>query len=270
MRPLAERAVAAGSRTCSPAPPAPNSPPAIHSITIQGTRLREPAGFADIGESVRLSADVTDAETPVAQLQYNWSATTGSFDGSGATVAWLAPAAASTPADVTITLEVVERYGMAPNTQENKVSGTAAVSLHDSMSEVGEMSRQFLLDFSDSNLRDISRIMRNFMPGCYGTGQETDQVIENRRRYTIVESRVGTPKTTIGFGGVCPYQARPGDACSAVPVFWRSVDHDNGGADGPTSGTDWLAAVYSSSGRRWWLCDSSFDSGRNIRSMVIR
>ena len=65
------------------------------------------------------------------------------------------------------------------------------------------MARQFLLDFSDSSIRDVDYIMRNFEPGCYGTADERQQVQDNRHDYRIVESSVGSATTTVGFGGVC-------------------------------------------------------------------
>ena len=106
----------------------------ISSITVQGTRRNEPPNFADVGETVAVTAAVTDAETNVDSLQYNWTATLGSFTGTGARVSWVAPAAAFTPVAVTITLEVVERFG---TNQENRVTKTAMVALHDNTKEVG-------------------------------------------------------------------------------------------------------------------------------------
>ena len=85
------------------------------------------------------------------------------------------------------------------------------------------MARQFLLDFSDSSIRDVDYIMRNFEPGCYGTADERQQVQDNRADYRIVDSSVGPATTTVGFGGVCPFRSRPGDACARVPVMWDSV-----------------------------------------------
>ncbi len=173
-----------------------------------------------------MTADVRDDETPVAQLQFIWSSNVGTFSGSGSSVTWQAPAQAATPADVTLRLEVVERYGpvTAPTAFEHRVSSSATLRLHDSFKEVGDMSRQFLLDFSDSSIRDVAYIMRNFEPGCYGTADEAAQVAENRAKFRIVSSVVGPASVTVGFGGVCPFRARPGDACAQVPVVWDSIE----------------------------------------------
>ena len=243
----------------NPQPPA-NNTPVIVSIRIQGSRPNEPANFADVGETVGVSAEVRDDETPVSQLQFVWSSSVGTFSGNGPTVTWQAPAATAAPANVALRLEVVERYGptSAPAAFEHRVSSSADVRLHDSAREVGDMARQFLLDFSDSNIRDVDYIMRNFEPGCYGTADERQQVQENRADFRIVESAVGSATTTVGFGGVCSFRSRPGDACARVPVMWDSVKLSNG-VRGVVRGIDQVAAVYVRSRGDWRLCDSQFD-----------
>ena len=35
---------------------------------------------------------------------------------------------------------------------------------------------------------------------------------------------VGAAAVTVNFGGVCPFRARPGDACAQVPVVWDSIE----------------------------------------------
>jgi len=271
---------ACGSAPNSPTPPPSNgggvvtppanNPPTIASIAIQGTRPKEPANYADVNEAVTVTAFVSDDETPVAQLTFNWSAPVGTFSGTGPIVTWQAPGSGNTPTDVEITVQVVERYGTAPNTFEHKVSGSASLSFHNAAKELGDMSRQFLLDFSDSNNKDIASIMRNFQPGCYGTAEETAQVIENRRRYKITDSSVGDATTTVNFGGLCPYGPKRGDGCTAVPVFWQSMDLDHGGTTERVRGTDWLASMYVPAQKRWWLCDSSFDGQKAFGSTFIR
>jgi hypothetical protein len=249
-----------GPVTPPPPPPPANALPIIESIKVTGRRARQPANFADLSETVDVVAAVHDDETPVTDLEFQWTASVGRFEGSGASVAWIAPPSASTPVDVALTLKLVEKYGQpgGPKIYQHDVSSSANVSLHDSAKEVGDMAKQFLLDFSDSSIRDISHIMRNFQPGCYGTADETEQVTENRRRFRIIESQVNEPATTIAFGGVCPFQRRAGDACSGVSVFWRSMDLELN-APRADAGTDWLAAFYYPDQRRWRLCDSTFD-----------
>src|SRR5918993_1337474 len=169
----------------NPNPPA-NSQPVIESITVQGSRPRQPANFADLGESIAVSAKVRDAETPVEQLVYAWTATAGTFTGTGANVTWQAPATAPvaveglTPATVTITLTITEKFGHpgGPLSFEQSVWNTVNVALHDSVKEVGDMSRQFLLDFSNTNIKDANYVMRNF--GSAATCPEPGEVEAER------------------------------------------------------------------------------------------
>jgi hypothetical protein len=233
----------------------------ITSITIQGSRANEPASFADVGEVVSVRAEVRDDETPVAQLQYIWTSTVGTFTGSGASVTWQAPPQSQTPADVTLRLEIVERYGpvTAPTSLEHRVSSTANVRLHDSITEVGDMARQFLLDFADPSIADVAVVMRNFEPGCYGTQDETEQVKMQRQQFRMVSSSVGPASVTVNFGGVCPFRARPGDACAQIKVVFDSVEIATGAHGPPARGTDQVAAVYVRSRKEWRLCDSQLD-----------
>jgi hypothetical protein len=258
-------AACGGSPMAPPPPPPPppvNTIPKITTIGIQGSRAGEPPNFADLGESVAVRAEVQDDETPVAQLQYLWTASVGTFSGSGASVTWQAPPIQpQAPVDVTIQLEVVERYGppSAPLANEHHVVQSVNLRLHDSVTEVGDMARQFLLDFADSSIHDVAYVMRNFEPGCYGTQDETDQVALQRQQFRMVSSFVGPASVKVNFGGVCPYRARPGDACSQVPVVFDSIDIINNRHGPPARGTDQVAAVYVRSRTAWRLCDSQLN-----------
>jgi hypothetical protein len=245
-------------------PPPSNALPIIESIHAKGRRPNQPADFADLSETVDVAASVGDDETAVENLELHWSASAGTFEGTGPSVTWTAPAGAETPLDVTLSLKLIEKYGHpgGPKIYQHEVTSSTTLSLHDSAKEVGDMAKQFLLDFSDSDIRDVGYIMRNFQPGCYGTSDETEQVADNRRRFRIIESRINEPATTIAFGGICPYQRRAGDACSAVSVFWKSMDLDLNNATRSDAGTDWLASFYIREQHRWRLCDSTFDGQR--------
>lgn len=256
-------------------PPPANTPPTIESITIQGTRAREPANFADLGETVAVSAKVTDPETALDQLQYVWTASAGTFTGTGANVIWQAPATApaavqgATPSTVTITLTLTEKYGNpgGPLSFEQSVSNTAPVALHDSVREVGDMSRQFLLEFSDTNIKDADYIMRNFgsttfCPEPNEVRSERDDVINNFTFYRMLNFDIGAAAVTVNFGGTCSSRGRRGDACATVPVFWDSVDVRSN-IRTPNAGVDIIAASYSSKDSRWFLCASNYD-GLNL------
>lgn len=245
--------------------PPPNNPPVIDSITVQGTRVKEPANFADLGETVAITAKVHDDETAADQLHYEWTAAVGAFSGTGASVTWQAPATATTPADVTITLKVLEKYGSpgGPPTFQHDVTGTATLSLHESVKEVGDMARQFLLDFSDTNIRDANYIMRNFAEPakCPEPNEVTDeraQVTAHFQNFVMQNFRIGPAAVTIAFGGRCPVWGRRGDACALVPSFWDSIDLRKNLRD-TVDGTDIVAAIYSPVDVRWWLCASNYD-----------
>ena len=271
---LAALLTACGSSPTAPPPPPPPPPPVeppnalpvIDSITIQGSRAKEPASFADAGETVAITAKVHDDETSADQLQYAWTAPTGTFTGTGASVTWVAPSSVPSPADVTLTLKVTEKYGTSQQLVHS-VEATATLSLHDSVKEVGDLSRQFLLDFSDSNIRDITYIMRNFSKArCPDPGDvesETAEVTKNRIERRITSSSVGSPATTVRFGGICPYGLRPGDACAVVPVFWADVEVSTS-KPSSTRGDDIVAAVYAPADKRWWLCASNYNAHSTV------
>jgi hypothetical protein len=253
-------------------PPA-NNPPVIVSIVVQGTRAKEPSGFADVGEAVRVTAYVRDDETALDQLQFNWSAPLGTFSGTGPSVTWQAPRQGTTPVQVALTLEVVERYGTAPSTLEHRISKTGTLALHDSVKEVGDMARQFLLDFSDSNLRNVDYIMRNFgsahtCPDVREIDSERSDVINDRTNYQILDSRIGSAHVAVNFGGTCPFREKRGDACAVVPSYWQSLDLKTK-AVGAVDGDDNLAAAYSAAGDRWWLCSSDYD-GVSVSGAPLR
>lgn len=129
------------------------------------------------------------------------------------------------------------------------------IDVHDSIKEVGDMATRFLQNFSQSTV-PVSVVMRDFLPECYGTEDERQDVEDNREYYTITSWSVGEPTVTINFGGTCALRSRKGDACCTSEVRWDSVQKSSGDENSVT-GIDQVAAVYRD--RRWWLCDSQFD-----------
>src|SRR5436305_2106815 len=109
-----------------------NTPPVVQGIVAGAD------AHAEVGTPITLTATVTDAETPLDQLTYTWSAPTGTFSGSGSSVAWTPGADAQTPADVTVTLTVTEKYGSPQQT--NTATGTVAVHVNNSPKELAELS----------------------------------------------------------------------------------------------------------------------------------
>jgi hypothetical protein len=255
-----------------------NTPPVINSISARGTKPREPAQFADIGETINVSATVTDAETPVPQLTFAWTSTAGTFTGSGASVTWTAPVAFTTPSTITLTLKVTERYQTTDNfglpvTRENVVEKTSDLRLHNSVKEVSDMAHDFLVAFSNRSPIDV--VMKDFTSSCPGAAQERSDVACNREDGTIEWFDIRTPQTTVPFTGTCPFRGVSGDACAQVPAEWRtriSATPCHGdllpyaGKTNVVSGTDQVTAILEND--RWKLCASDWDqksSTYNIR-----
>jgi hypothetical protein len=124
---------------------APNPPPVITAMVAQSTRTNAPSNFADLGEEIVVTATVQDAETPVSNLVFEWSADGGTFTGTGALVRWRAPTGITTPAQNTHTVKVTEALDGA----SQSASSSVTVRVHDSIKEISDLSVQFLLDFSD-------------------------------------------------------------------------------------------------------------------------
>jgi hypothetical protein len=234
-------------------PPVVNTPPVISAIAAQGTRVNEPASFADLGETIVLAATVTDAETSPDRLTFAWSAPLGTFTGTGATVQWTAPTGVAVPTNVVITLTVTEPLSSVAETSgpavSQSVSATTTVRVHDSANEGAALGRLFLLEFSDSRLTDADDILRNFWDGCAG--------------YEIGP----TASTTIAFGGAWNVNGwhEHGDGYMTIPCRWDDMLKDGSGA-GTSSGMCSLWSVYRES--RWWLCSSHYLGTRTTASGV--
>jgi hypothetical protein len=237
-----------------------NAPPSISGISSRSSRPNVPNRFADLEETITVTATVIDAETPADQLRYEWTADSGAIAGTGREIQWRAPAQATTPATVRLTLTVVETYQTTnsqglPATAENRVTGTFDVRLHASAKEVRDMAVDFLTEFSQQRLAP-EQIIRNFSDSCHGKVDELDDVRKNQRDRKINTYFVEpNPPVEIAFGGVCRNRGRTGDACAYVPVRWQSTIVASGGSE-LAVGNDQVNAIYQ--GNRWWLCDSDF------------
>jgi hypothetical protein len=223
-----------------------NSPPVITSLTARGERPGQPANFADRGETMQIVASLEDAETPPAQLTYEWTACGGAFSGAGAEVSWRAPDEVPEPRTCAIELTVVDGA--------HRVSASLTVRVHDSVAEIRDLTLEFLDDFANSSMR-AETVVRHFSDSCPGKHDELEDVRDNRETYTSIESAVDTPSVSVGFGGVCPFGNRQADACVATQVEWRSTKADE--SEEIAIGTSHITAIYESS--EWWLCDSLFE-----------
>jgi len=232
----------------------------ISGITSRGSRPNEPSNFADLDETITVTATAIDAETPADQLTYEWTAESGTISGTGRQVSWRAPAQASTPSEVRISLTVVETYQTVdaqglPTTAQNRVPGSFTVRLHASAKEVRDLAVEFLLEFSQQR-NSPQQIVRNFSDSCRGKAEELHDVAVNQDEKIINSYSVEpNPPVDIDFGGVCRNRGRIGDACAYVPVRWQSTVKASGKPE-LAVGNDQVNAIYENS--RWRLCDSDF------------
>jgi len=240
-----------------------NAPPVISSVTARGTRANEPANFADLDEEITVTANVSDAETPVAQLTFEWAADMGTFTGTGPVAKWRAPRDLErTPVSNRLTVTVIEQYQStdengAPVTREHRVTGTVTIRVHNSRKEVSDLVGEFLNDFANSNVAPEAAV-RNFSDNKCGDGKasELNDVRENRAMFVINSHVLGLPPTiTFNFDGTCPFRARPGDACAQLSCSFVSTERATG-AVRTSTGTCHVTSVYDTS--RWQLCWSDF------------
>ena len=239
--------------------------PVINGIIARGSKPNEPAGFADIAEDITVTASVTDPDTPGDQLQFQWTTDVGTVTGSGTTVTWRAPADAQTPQQVTLSLTVTDGVSSA--------TSTTIISLHNSIKEVGDLSREFLLDFSNSN-NSSAFVVRNFSksPRCEAErDSEFNDTEKNREIYRIEASSIGQATVSVRFATV-PCAWRPdhpigGDACAVIPAAWTSLCLKTNpecvaGSHPHVEGTDYVTAVFEQT--QWRLCGSQFQSRDGI------
>jgi hypothetical protein len=226
-----------------------NTAPIIRSVGAQGARAGEPPNFGDVGETLRISSVVEDAETAPANLAYDWKASCGGvFTGIGGQVEWQVPASALAPQICTIDLIVIDG--------PHRVTSSTLIRVHDSPREMRNLAFLFLTEFATSTI-PASTVVRHFSDACSaGKAAELRDVGDNRATRTITSHTYGVPAATIAFGGVCAYRSRSGDACVRTPVEWRSIIKSSGAPE-TAVGTSHISGVYRES--RWWLCWSDFE-----------
>lgn len=255
---------AACSNTTGPTPPpggggnngggvVTNAPPVIRSLTASDAR-------AEVDSPITLTATVEDAETPVANLTYAWSAPTGTFSGTGSTVTWVAGQDATTPADVILTLTVTERFNNGSTQVENKVTGNTTVRLHNSPKELRELSLRFLGDFANSKISP-DQCVSEFSDSCRGKQDERADIDDNRHDFEIIGSTlrhtslsIAPSRTTATVHTFCAFTSRVittsprEEACQGGKCPMGSV--------GSVQGDCWTTNVYEKG--RWWICESHF------------
>jgi hypothetical protein len=232
-------------------PLAPNTAPVIRSIAAQGRRLRQPAAYADYGETIPVTVVVEDAESMATQLAYQWQQTcSGTFIGTGPQVEWTAPAMGTLPSMCTISVTITDGPHVATR--------SIPLRLHNSVEEMRNLVTEFLTEFADSTI-PADRTVRNFSNSCSGKAAELKDVMNNRATRFINSHVYGTTAVTVAFGGVC--KSKAADACAVTPVEWQSTVLATKAPE-IAKGTSTISGVYRDS--RWWLCESSFDGASSL------
>jgi hypothetical protein len=220
----------------------------INSITLSPTTRTE------VDSDVTVTASVTDAETPVSNLQFTWSAPIGQFTGSGPVVKWRVPkGSTTTPVDITIKLDVTETYTSYDATGKgfpatNKVSASAApIRVHDSVKEISTMAVHFLVDlFGNSGITPQACVV-DFWDGCAGKNQELGEIVTNRQTRILISAQATVTKVV--------FDSDMTHAAVEAPCSFHDKDAVTGVPANPTGNCE-LTAQYHNG--RWWLCVSSF------------
>jgi hypothetical protein len=234
-----------------------NVPPVNNAVPIISNIAVDVHGRVEIDQDVDVTAAVTDAETPTASLQFNWTANVGTFTGSGPAVKWRLPkGSASTPVSVTISLEVVEQYADVdsrgqPTTSTHRVKKSAAAfEVHDSEGELADMAVTFLVDYFGHSEVSPDACLVDFWEDCPGREAEHDDIVNNRKMLTIQSAEAEVARVTF---------TDEDHADIVAPCRFEDTLKSTG-KSGVTQGNCLLTGVYDDG--RWWLCDSSFDGVR--------
>ena len=251
-RRLAGLAVMVAAAGCGQSPTAPRqipiplagggvlTPPIIASIS-------GPTSRREAGVDIPLVAVVQDAETPVADLSYAWAANVGTIIGNGARATFRMASGIQKGVDVVVTLTVTENR----KNREFKVVGQATpFRVHDSVAELKEISRRFLMDlFGHSDIPPIGCLV-DFSengPCKQGRADELQDLINHRRDYGVLDRRMNGQQVV--FTGT--------DSARVDNDAWFMDRYFPTGKIGTTTGNFPLTAVYET--QRWWLCASGFD-----------
>jgi hypothetical protein len=234
--------------------PAPATPPVVKAVTTGVTRV-------EVDQDVAVTADIEDAEKAPSQLTFIWTASVGTIQGGGPTATWRLPkGTAMTPADVVITVTVVDAYQVVENGQlvsrEYRVSGNAApFRVHDSIAEISKIAVTFLVDyFGNSNISPDDCLV-DFSDDCDGKELEYEDIVMNRNDRLIYSAQAVVTDVTL-----------TGPDAASVVAWCRFEDEELAtGLKGVASGDCLLTAVYEQ--KRWWLCSSNFVADDGFGSM---
>lgn len=254
-------AAACGDPPSKPSPPPPpNAAPVIAGVKASQARV-------EVGSSVAIEATVTDAETPLNELTFEWTANApGTFEGTGPKVSWRPAETIASPARVDLTLTVIERYTVAIQggvaQRENRASAATIVNANNSLTEVSDLALRFLNDFANS-ANSAEYCVRNFTDSCRGKAAEADDIRRDRELWEIVSSSVRVER--VDFTGP---PGAPDVAYIYAPCTFVSKSRTTGRTEPPSVGICGLTAVYEP--YRWWLCTSRWCNSYDTCELVPR
>jgi hypothetical protein len=249
-------AAACSGPTTPPPPPVvdPATPPVIRQITVPTSRV-------EAGQNIAITATVEDAETPLGQLAYQWSATAGTITGTGTTATWTMPKGITAGVNVAITLTIVDTYDAVVNNQVVKqqftVAGTSlAFRVHDSETELVGLAVKFLRDlFGNSSVRPADCLV-DFTDLCADLAfGKTAELADITRHRTLVEVQSVT-----FFSQIVSFQG-----ADAGMVYSDAEFRDRWLSDGivrPYRNEFVVTGRYHQG--RWWICESYVDRTNDL------
>lgn len=217
---------------------------------------------------LEIAADVQDAETPIDQLMYAWTAGNvgGTFDtvsGNPRRVKWQAPRG-SPPRAFVFELSVTERYQESGVVKMHQVS-TLSSMLHynDSPAEVMRIAVRFITELFSNFSVTPAEAVQDFSDSCPGKQREREDVEGNRRNFRILSGTYSNVVVTLNAD-------RTGANVTGVCVF-RDIPNSgpNAGRTQRVEGRCDFTAIYER--WNWFLCDSNFTgSGPPTRELRFR
>jgi hypothetical protein len=233
----------------------PIPPPTIQSFTAGNQR-------AETGGDLQAQVTVQDPNGS-ANLQYNWTAPSGTFSGTGSTVTWHAPAVATTPTSVSLTVTVTDQVTLTdadgqPDVRESRVSSSLPVHLNNSTKEITDLANTFLDDFIHSD-RSPAYCVRNFSDSCPGKTDELSDITHNRETFIIDSAASQFAVTSITY-----FTERDGSVTTPNLATWArllATCHfvSTEKATGATDSVDGICELTNTfENFVWRLCDSHF------------
>ena len=262
--------VVVGAVACSESTPLdPLVPPTVKITTPPIIRsIAGPTGRVETGQDFAITAVVEDAETPLANLSYAWTANAGSISGTGPVVTWRHAPGLKAGVDVVITLTVIDKHKAVENNaivdREYRVVGQAApFRVHDSVAEMKELARKFLLDLFGNSAVPPAGCLVDFTEAgrcARGKQAELEDITENRQLVVIKSGKIYS-------------QAFVSEGINAARVisdaeFFSVWNYS--GQGGLERGGFIVTGIYDQN--RWWLCESTYDptSGHGPLSLLYK